>query len=72
MELLEKLSKRIDELLSYIKELKHENEIMRQEIVRLKAECELKSSEVQKLQEENRFKDREIESIVTKIESLMS
>ncbi len=71
MSVLEKLGKKIDEILAKITMLKEENENLRQQLVNAKAECELKNVEIQRLQEINAQKEHEIEEIVYKIESMM-
>ncbi len=71
MSVLEKLGKKIDEILAKITMLKEENENLRQQLVNAKAECELKNVEIQRLQEINAQKEHEIEEIVHKIESMM-
>jgi len=68
---LEKLDKKIDELLKKVYNLKEENETLRQELAQEKSQCQIKNQEIQRLEELNMKKDREIEEIVTKIESLI-
>ena len=68
---LEKLDKKIDELLKKVYNLKEENEALRQELAQEKSQCQIKNQEIQRLEELNMKKDREIEEIVTKIESLI-
>ena len=68
---LEKLDQKIDQVLQKCQELKNENEVLRNDVVRLKAEKELKDSEIEKLMDENSMKDLEIEEIVNKIESIL-
>jgi len=71
MSVFERLSTKIDELLSTVSELKNENDSLRQEIVSIKAQCEVKTAEIERLQELNAQKEREIEEIVTRIESMI-
>ncbi|WP_456390853.1 hypothetical protein [Hydrogenimonas sp.] len=68
---LEKLDQKIDQVLQKCQELKNENEVLRNDVVRLKAEKELKDTEIEKLMDENSMKDLEIEEIVNKIESIL-
>ncbi len=71
MNVLEKLGRKIDELLTKVSTLTKENESLRQELVNVKAQCEIKSAEIERLQELNAQKEREIEEIVAKIESMI-
>jgi len=69
--MIERLDVRIDQILEKCKNLKNENEVLRNEIVTLRAEKEIKDAEVEKLIEDNSMKDLEIEDIVNKIESML-
>ncbi|MBS4067815.1 MAG: hypothetical protein WC279_02250 [Sulfurimonas sp.] len=68
---LSKLNDKVSAIVEQYNFFKHENEMLRLEVVKLKAESEAKSKEIEKLVEDNSFKDLEIEDIVQKIESLM-
>jgi len=68
---LEKLDQKIDYILQKCEDLKNDNEVLRNEVVRLKAEKEIKDAEIEKLMDENSMKDLEIEEIVNKIENIL-
>ncbi|MDP2893167.1 MAG: hypothetical protein Q8N78_02225 [Sulfurimonas sp.] len=68
---LSKLNDKVSAIVEQYNFFKHENEMLRLEVVKLKAESEAKSKEIEKLVEDNSLKDLEIEDIVQKIESLM-
>jgi cell division protein FtsB len=70
--ILEKLDGKVTQLLQNYRNAQEEMETLRSELVSLKAHNEMQSQEIKKLTDENVQKDREIESIVNKIESILS
>ena len=68
---LEKLNKKVIEILQQYNSLKSENELLRNEVVSLKTKQEIIDKELEKLLEENSQKDIEIEQIANKIESIL-
>ena len=71
MSVLEKLDRKIEELLTKVSTLQEENSALRQELVNIKAQCEIKTGEIERLERLNAQKEREIEEIVSKIESMI-
>ncbi|MRI58101.1 MAG: hypothetical protein C6H99_01190 [Epsilonproteobacteria bacterium] len=71
IDLMEKLSEKIDALLQRCEGLKKENEQLRRELVTCKAASEEKDKEIQKLQDELAMKNLEIDEIIKKIESFV-
>jgi len=69
---VEKLSTKIDELVSKYNSLKDENESLRQELVRVKAQSEAKDAQIAKLEEDLRQKDMEADDILSKIEEVLN
>jgi hypothetical protein len=72
MTILQRLEQQVSEMIKNYKNQKDEVEMLQDEIMSLKAQNELKTQEIEKLSDENAKKDLEIETIVTKIESLLS
>ncbi len=71
MDLLEKLSTKIDELLQKYENLKNENENLRRELVTCKAQNEEKDKEIERLSDELALKNLEIDEIIKRIESFV-
>ncbi|BCD62848.1 MULTISPECIES: cell division protein ZapB [Nitratiruptor] len=72
IDLMEKLSQKIDDLLDKYTILKDENERLRTELVTCKAASEEKDKEIEKLRDELAMKNLEIDEIIKKIENLVS
>ncbi len=66
------LSQKIDELLKSYKELKEENERLKNEIITLKASNEAKDTHIKRLEEKVSVSDIESEDILSKIEEVLS
>ena len=66
-----KLAKKVDELLARFEELKLQNSALRQEIITLKAQNEAKDAQINKLEEDLMNKDIESEDILLKIEEVL-
>jgi len=69
--LIEKLTQKIDELLKKYQTLKEENETLRRELITTKASNEAKDAQIQKLQEEIGLKEMELEEILEKVEKIL-
>lgn len=70
--MLDRLDSKVSEIIHQYRNLKNENETLRNEVMTLKAEREIKDKEIERLAQENANKDMEIEEIVNKIESILS
>jgi len=68
---LQKLSRKVGEMLKHYDELRLENERLKETIKQLESENESSEIVVARIQEELLEKDREIEEIVNKIESIL-
>lgn len=66
------LSQKIDELLRNYKELKDENERLKNEVATLKASNEAKDIHIKRLEERVSVSDVESEDILSKIEEVLS
>ena len=66
------LSQKIDELLKNYKELKEENERLKNELATLKASNEAKDIHIRSLEEKVNLSDIESEDILSKIEEVLS
>jgi len=66
------LSIKIDELLRKYKELKEENERLKNELTTIKASNEAKDAHIQKLEEKVTLNDFEGDEILSKIEEVLS
>ena len=71
IDLIEKLAKKIDDLIHDYSSLKEENEKLRTELVTCKAASEEKDKEIERLREELAMKNMEVDEIIKKIESLV-
>ena len=71
VDLLEKLDKKIDEILQRYNRLKEENETLRRELVTCKAASEEKEKEIERLRDEIAMKNLEIDEIIKKIEQFV-
>ena len=69
---VEKLSSKIEELITKFDALKNENELLRQELVRVKAQSEAKDAQIAKLEEDLKAKDMEADDILSKIEEVLN
>ena len=68
---IEQLNEKLDAMVSRYNTMKHENEMLRNEVMTVKAQSEAKDTQIRKLEDENALKDIEIEEIVKKIESAL-
>ena len=66
------LSQKIDELLKKYKELKEENERLKNEVATLKASSEAKDIHIKNLEEKVNVSDLESEDILSKIEEVLN
>ncbi len=66
------LSQKIDELLKNYKELKDENEKLKNEVATLKASNEAKDIHIKRLEERVSISDVESEDILSKIEEVLN
>ena len=66
------LSQKIDELLKKYKELKEENERLKNEIATIKASNEAKDSHIKSLEEKVNISELESEDILSKIEEVLN
>ena len=66
------LSQKIDELLKKYKELKEENERLKNELTALKANNEAKDIHIKNLEEKVNISDIESDDILSKIEEVLS
>jgi len=66
------LSQKIDELLKNYKELKEENEKLKNELTALKASNEAKDIHIKRLEEKVNVSDLESEDILSKIEEVLN
>ncbi len=71
LDLMEKLSDKIEELLAKYQELKQENDTLRRELLTCKAASEEKDKEIERLRDELAMKNMEVDEIIKKIESLV-
>ena len=71
LDLMEKLSDKIEELLAKYQELKQENETLRRDLLTCKAASEEKDKEIERLRDELAMKNMEVDEIIKKIESLV-
>lgn len=65
------LSGKVDELLEKFKDMREQNEQLRQELVSVKAQNEAKDIQIAKLQDELKNKDADGEEIMGKIEAVL-
>jgi len=66
------LSQKVDELLKNYKELKDENEKLKNEVATLKASNEAKDIHIKRLEERVSISDVESEDILSKIEEVLN
>ncbi len=66
-----KLSQKVDDLLTRFEEMKSQNDTLRQEVVTLKAQNEAKNIQIEKLEEDLMNKDIESDEIFGKIEEVL-
>ncbi len=71
LDLMEKLSDKIEELLAKYQELKQENDTLRRELLTCKAASEEKDKEIERLRDELAMKNMEVDEIIKRIESFM-
>jgi len=71
LDLMEKLSDKIEELLAKYQELKQENDTLRRELLTCKAASEEKDKEIERLRDELAMKNMEVDEIIKRIESLV-
>ena len=71
MDLMEKLSDKIEELLAKYQELSQENDTLRRELLTCKAASEEKDKEIERLRDELAMKNMEVDEIIKRIESFM-
>ena len=71
LDLMEKLSDKIEELLAKYQELSQENDTLRRELLTCKAASEEKDKEIERLRDELAMKNMEVDEIIKKIESLV-
>ncbi len=70
LDLMEKLSDKIEKLLAKYQELSQENDTLRRELLTCKAASEEKDKEIERLRDELAMKNMEVDEIIKKIESL--
>ncbi len=70
LDLMEKLSDKIEKLLAKYQEISQENDTLRRELLTCKAASEEKDKEIERLRDELAMKNMEVDEIIKKIESL--
>lgn len=71
MDLMNKLSQKIDALLQKYETLQKEHEEMKRELITCKAASEEKDKEIERLRDELAMKNLEVDEIIKKIESIV-
>ncbi len=71
LDLMEKLSQKIDVLLQKYEALQKENETIKRELITCKAASEEKDKEIERLRDELAMKNMEVDEIIKKIESIV-
>ena len=71
LDLMEKLSDKIEELLAKYQELSQENDTLRRELLTCKAASQEKDKEIERLRDELAMKNMEVDEIIKRIESFM-
>ena len=71
LDLMEKLSQKIDTLLQKYETLRKEHEEIKRELITCKAASEEKDKEIERLRDELAMKNLEVDEIIKKIESIV-